>query len=446
MQNSDQLRAGEECRSKSGLAHTGFDFSIRHLSFVILLTILAALFTTSSFAQSSNRWLFVFETSSSMRNRTKGIEAVTRDLLTSGMHGQIRPGDTIGIWTFSDKLHTGEAPLQSWSPEAGPTIVQHTLQFLSSQTYAKSGHLIGVVSNILKIVQASDIITVFLFSDADERISGTPFDATINEFYKANYRQQKKAAMPVITVLRGERGYITTNTLNLAPWPVDIPVVPFRQAAKKVAPKPAVKAPKPKPPPPVPPLIYDGRKSETSPPVAPAPPGAANNAPAKPVEVSSVAAPTPIAVAKVEATPPSAATVQPPAPITPAPAVVTPESPPAVVATPSSPAPLTAAKPANVPASSQPSSNSLASSVPASTPPAKSEPPSQPKATTVASTPRPATEAAASVLQPNLFSARNIAILSAAFAVIVCGLLILSARRARSHASLITRSLDRERR
>jgi hypothetical protein len=62
------------------------------------------------------------------------------------------------------------------------------------------------------------------------------------------------------------------------------------------------------------------------------------------------------------------------------------------------------------------------------------------------SAPPSTVDAAAGVPPKNLFSARNIAIVSVAFAVLVCGLLILGARHARnsSRASLITRSLDRE--
>src|SRR5438105_8166665 len=102
---------------------------IRHSSFVILLELFCLLFAANSFAQSSNRWLFVFNTSAAMRDRAVGVQAVTQDLLTTAMHGTIRPGDTIGIWTYDAAMKADEAPLQTWFPNAAPSIADNTLSF-----------------------------------------------------------------------------------------------------------------------------------------------------------------------------------------------------------------------------------------------------------------------------------------------------------------------------
>jgi hypothetical protein len=61
--------------------------------------------------------------------------------------------------------------------------------------------------------------------------------------------------------------------------------------------------------------------------------------------------------------------------------------------------------------------------------------------------PAQAVETAVAVPPKDLFSVRNIAIVSVTFTLLVCALLLLSVRNARraTRASLITRSLDRER-
>src|SRR5215469_11648616 len=169
----------------------------------ILVAAACTLFPARTFGQSSNRWLFIFETTSSMRHRTNGVLAETEDLLKSGMHGLIHTGDTIGIWTFNDTLHTGEAPLQTWSLQTSPNITRHTLQFLSERQYEKSARMNEMLTNMLSIVDSSPFITVFLFTDGDDPIKGTPFDAQINQAFKASYHQQKKSSMPFVTVLRG---------------------------------------------------------------------------------------------------------------------------------------------------------------------------------------------------------------------------------------------------
>lgn len=405
---------------------------IRHSSFVIFLGLFCMLFAANSFAQSSNRWLFVFNTSAAMRDRTNGMQAVTQDLLTTRMHGTIRPGDTIGIWTYSDQLHADEAPLQTWSPNTAPAISYNTVLFLRQHAYEKNAAFDDVLANMLRVIKISNTITVILISDGSDSFKGTPFDEKLSAFYKANYQAQKKAHMPIVTVFRGEKGGVTTNTLALAPWPVDIPAVP---PAPVVAQKPVRKeapAPAPKP---VPSLVMIGKKAETTfnppndlpeqvdqvtlPPATEQPAPAAAKAetqppapePAPKVEQQPKPAPAPVVSAPVAA-----------APMTPAPTAMT--SPTAVVVATSKGVQPADAQTAPAPAANEPAV-------------AKASEPTTP----------PAVEATATAPESNLLSVRNIAIVSVTFTLLVCALLFLTARNARraTRASLITSSLDRER-
>jgi len=388
-----------ECRNKTTGRVAG---AIRHLLFVILLGIFCVSIPAKGFGQSSNRWLFVFNTSVAMRDRTKATETVTYDLLSTAMHGNIHAGDSIGIWTYDKILSADEAPLQTWSPEAARAIAQKTMRFLSYHPYENSVAFNDVLTNMLRVIETSDFITVILISDGNDSFKGTPFDAQINGIYKANYKSQKKTKMPVMTVLRGENGIITTNTVSLAPWPVDIPLVPVQILAKVVPAKPA---PTPPPAPVVPSLIMIGKKAQSTTNVPTDLPDHSGDMPGsgvvapKPAEVPQLP-PEPVPAPKVEekpiSTPPVAESPQPTAP---AEAQVT---------------------------SVSASSESLATVAPPSTP--------------------PGVETAATVPPKSFFTARNIAIVSVAFTVIVCGLLFMSARNARkaSRVSLITRSLDRE--
>jgi hypothetical protein len=410
--------------------------SIRKVSWplLVLLAALCTFFPARTLGQSSNRWLLIFETTSSMRHRTNGVLAETQDLLNSGMHGLIHTGDTIGIWTFNDRLYTGEAPLQTWSREAWPKIARHTLQFLTEQQYAKSARMQNMLTNMLNLVDSSPFITVILFTDGDDPIKGTPFDAQINEVYRASYHQQKKASMPIVTIFRGVAGDITTNTVNMAPWPVDIPPVP--PPPPPVRAKPRAAAPKPPPPPAVAPLIYIGKKPDAVPPPES---GGENNA--MPVAPSNTTESNSVAPRSEAPAPPSASATSESPVVSPAAPTVEPMA--------SKPAAL-----AEVPTGEQvsqsigavPNQPSAPVAAPAVSPSvAANEPVTTPKNSNAQSTP-PANVATAGAPPGDLFSARNIAIVSVAFAVIVCGLLVMAARRARtSQASLITRSLERER-
>src|SRR4051812_36257859 len=117
------IDAVEECRMKKAECRNK---TVGGGSFVILLATLFLLLPSSGFGQ-FNRWLFVLDTSFSMRDRTKGVADVTRDLLTTAMHGQLHRGDSIGIWTFNDRLHAGEVPLQFWTPEDSKVIAQRSV-------------------------------------------------------------------------------------------------------------------------------------------------------------------------------------------------------------------------------------------------------------------------------------------------------------------------------
>jgi hypothetical protein len=396
--------------------------AIRHSSFVILLGLFCLLFAANSFAQSSNRWLFVFNTSAAMRDRAVGMQAMTEDLLTNAMHGTIRAGDTIGIWTYDAVLKAEEAPLLTWDPKAAPSIADNTLDFLRHHPYEKTAAFSDVMANILRVIKISDVITVVLISDGSDSIKGTPFDDRIAAFYKTNYQPQKKARMPVVTVLRGEKGVVTTNTLALAPWPVDIPAVPPPPIVTAAAKPAVVEPPAPKP---VPSLVIIGKKAETTfnPPIdspahagepAPQPPPAPAPVEATPAvtkaEAPAISTPEPAPAVKMEPKPAPAPIVAAPAPASPTPATETPKP----------------VQPTIAPVAVVPESNAV--------PAAKTIPPT-------------VVEANSAVPQKELFSARNIAIVSVVFTLLVCAMLILSARNARraARASLITRSLDRER-
>ena len=394
MDKNDQLPGG-----------TGLRGAFRHSSFAILLGLLCLLFPAKGIAQSSNRWLFVLNTSAAMRDRVKGMETITYDLLTTAMHGNLRAGDTIGIWTFNSELRAEEAPLQEWSPDAAQSIMQHTMLFIDKHHYEKTAVFGDVLTNMLRVIKNSDVITVILISDGADPIKGTPFDAELTSFFKTNYQPQKKAHMPVVTLFRGEKGTITTNTVALAPRPLDIPAVPPAPVVVKAAiQQPAPVAPSK----PVPSLVIIGKKAATT-----------FNPPTDlPEHVDQVTLPAAVEQPPVAAKP----EVAPPAP----------EPPVAVAPTPAPAAPVVEAPKIAEPVATV-----------ATTPPAPHEPP---PAVAAPAAPAPA-QTAAVVPAANLFSVKNIAVVSVAFTALVCGLLFLTARNARnaSRASLITRSLDRER-
>ena len=70
--------------------------------------------------RTENRFLFIINTSAAMRPMTNGIRDAVLGLLQSRMQGQMRDGDTFGIWTYDDQLHT-DFPMQIWAESKSRT-------------------------------------------------------------------------------------------------------------------------------------------------------------------------------------------------------------------------------------------------------------------------------------------------------------------------------------
>jgi len=409
------------------------------LAFMILA---GAVFTVSAQTRQGNRWLIVTDTSLSMKSRTAATQDAVERMFLSGMSGQLRPGDTIGMWTFNEALHSGEFPLQVWVPESRQSIAALTGQFIKNQGYEKAARFDPVMSAINNIVTNSDVITVILITDGSEKIGGTPYDDTINKALKQDYSYQKKMDQPFVITLRGVRGKFSGYTVNPAPWPVGFvrlppepePVVVVKPVTE---PKPDTK-PQPivEPAQVVPSLILKGVKPEPAPPVQPA------KAPDETPTVSATPEPVqkPVVVTSVETAKPVTVPENPPATIKPTPA-------PAVVEVKSSPTPQTEAKPQiEVAVTAMPAKDN------ATIPAALKEPVNPPTAPTPTVSVEPARDKASSteiaVVTPigADSGSRTTLIVGVGLLVVALGLGIFWLLRPRhaGQASLITRSLDKD--
>lgn len=439
---------------------------------IVLPLALMAAFAFSARAQmlSSNRWLIIADTSFSMGRRDQAMQVAVQNMLLSGMSGQLRRGDTIGLWIFNDDLYTGRFPLQIWMPEGRQTIALRVLEFLKRQRYEKDTRFDKVITAVNRLAANSDTLTVILITDGDEKIAGTPFDKPINASFKQDHGYQKKVRAPFIVALRAQGGKLVDYTVTLAPWPVKFPPLPPEPApvvVEKIEP-PAQPTPAPAPKLVVPSLILSGEKSE---PVAqPEPTAPPVEKPAavtlNPEPVVSIVPPTTVETknaAAVSENPPAIAepptkvdAAPQPAPTPPVALLVAEVKP--LVAPPVPPAPKTEAQ-VVVTSSKENVFN------PFPNPPPQAAPPVQPapkvEVTTsipntkanilivspADSTPQPAPVQVAVVTPPATNSGNQktlligLALLVAALAI---GILWLRRSRQAPHASLITRSLDKD--
>jgi hypothetical protein len=392
----------------------------------------------------NNRWLIIVDTSRPMESRNTSVQGVIATLVVSGMNGQMQPGDSLGMWTFNDELFAGQFPLQRWSPDTSKTIAMRILNYLHDQEYGKLSRVDKVMMALQRIAKDSEFLTVILISDGQNYIHGTPFDDKINASYLTWRKEQQKALMPFVTLLRARKGEFTEYTVTTPPWPLEIPALP---ADRKLV------LPKPPPKPPVAPLIVSGKKVATN---------AASISMSRTTTVppnSSTPPPTRIPVALVttntagpaqttssnltslpstEAIPVAAKT--PPAEVKPPPPTVIPVEPPKSdppETRPSPSAPEATSPPSPAPPPSPDASTQSNHSEPIATPVPAAEP-----------TPADPVDLAVASPLPGLLANKFLWICGSVAAAAVFGILLVSRRRTSPPAqriSLITRSLDEER-
>jgi hypothetical protein len=346
--------------------------SLRPILAAARLWVLAGIFLSAPWSRADeppatrrhmeNRFLFVIDTSSAMKARSNGVEEAVNGLIESGMRGEVRKGDTIGLWTYSDQLDT-DFPMEVWSEQKKDDIMKEVRAHLRHLRYEKRSHLEKALPAILQVVTNSERVTVILIFDGADLIKGTPFDKDINGLHKHYVGEFRSAHAPFVTLLAARNGAVFDYTINypgtvMVPHTAD-PLPPPQTntpqtliASAPPPPEEPAPAPASVPPPPAKvQIVLSGsdfaHKAGTPAPAAasavavvtPAPasaPVAASNVPSPAEAAPAVvqAAQTNVAPAEPERAPPPATIVTPPA--KPAPAAAAP-SPISTAAAPAAP-------------------------------------------------------------------------------------------------------------
>lgn len=394
-------------------------FSAWMRPFIFIFILVTAPFYFASSAEPEQqmvrpgRYLLVFDTSSSMRRYAENTRTVVNQLLSSGMNGQLHSNDTVGIWTFNEGLYTGRFPLQLWTPENRQYIATNIAGFLQRQPYEKKSSMVSVLPQLFQLVRASEKITVVLVTGGDTKITGIPYEREINQSYEASRADMRKQRMPFVTVLRAWHGQFIGASVNWSPWPVEFPQFPpepqlAERPKKEPAPEPESKT--------VPSLIVIGHPPATT--IAPTSEPAATPALSNPEKATER---VPVVVPNTEELAP------------------TKNPPPETISEPVTAEPLKSE-------SATEKSKTEIQSEPVTTPVLPEQPSPSSAAPTVAQPEIPPVQTAVA-LPPQTKSSRTIFLLAGAIALVAAlGLAFLLMRRqhSASHASLITRSMDQD--
>lgn len=169
-----------------------------------------------------DRFLFVVDTSSGMANLAQACRRAVFELIWSGLDGYMQPGDTYGLWTFSEQVQKNRLPMQIWRSNS-VELASVASRFLAQQPYQNSSHPETALATLKPTVQLVRDLVVILITDGRAPIAGTPFDAAIRAACKQRAAQARKLRQPLLIVLTARGGEWVRWSVHLPGEKLDLP-------------------------------------------------------------------------------------------------------------------------------------------------------------------------------------------------------------------------------
>lgn len=240
----------------------------------------AALVAVALFSRASaqvvepQRWLLVFDTSITMKGWLPATTTELTDVFISSMSGQLHEGDSVGIWTFGEKLRAAQYPQFIWAPASAASAASDLNDFIKREHYLGNTTFSVLWPALRQVIGHSQRLTIVIFCDGRDTFKLTPYDDGINRIFKQLRAARKKLQAPFVVVVRTQEGHCIGATVNLPPGNLDLPPFPLLPqevealTANTNVPSSPVTAPVIAPPPPVvtaPPLVIVGTNVITNP-------------------------------------------------------------------------------------------------------------------------------------------------------------------------------------
>ncbi len=176
--------------------------------------------------QPESRYLFIVDTSSAMSRHNEAVRQIVYELISSGMNGQMRKGDSYALWTYNEQNYPGVFPLQTWNPYDPVLAGGRAALFLKKQRYEKQAKPQAVIPDLAAVIETARDLTVYWISDGYTELKGTAFDELINATYFYKIRAMKKNPQPLVTTLIAQDRKIAHWAVSLASEPRSIPLTP----------------------------------------------------------------------------------------------------------------------------------------------------------------------------------------------------------------------------
>ncbi|HKQ39891.1 MAG TPA: hypothetical protein VJ063_17570, partial [Verrucomicrobiae bacterium] len=175
-----------------------------------------------------NRFLFIMDTSTSMKRLENSGRQVVFDLICSGIEGRMQPGDTFGIWSFADEVKGGVFPVQTWSPEKSVELATQVNRFLKEQGNARASRLDTAITNAERLVMSVKNVDIVMVTSGTTRFKPDDTWAMLLQNWKGRLEEAKKNNKAMVVALAGRGGQIRQATITLQGERLELAAPPDR--------------------------------------------------------------------------------------------------------------------------------------------------------------------------------------------------------------------------
>lgn len=210
--------------------------------FICAVFVLLGVAVIAAPEKQGGRFLFLVEISAAMDANKVALRKTLHSILESGLDGQMQYGDTIGLWTYNDKLNAS-FPMVYWRREHIQDITNAVDFFMGKQKFVHHTDFSKVMPMLQNVIKPSQKLTIIWISTGNDKITGTPFDSAIDELHKEFRDDFRKQRIPFVTLLAVRKGAISDFTVNPGDAKIRLPAVMEKEAAAE--PKAATPIPPP---------------------------------------------------------------------------------------------------------------------------------------------------------------------------------------------------------
>ena len=175
-------------------------------------------------ATSSNRFLFIIDTSAAMKPIEMPLRETVFDLIYSGARGRMTNGDTYGLWFVSEQNDTS-FHMESWKQKYTVELGAKAVAALKEHGLKGKARLDVALADALRIIKNVGDLTVILVSNGETPIAGTPSDEDINARFRELAPEMKRAKATLNTAMVAQDGEFVAWAVNSPDFLIEVPIV-----------------------------------------------------------------------------------------------------------------------------------------------------------------------------------------------------------------------------